>query len=185
MTQAIGDYGRIIRLDPHDAQGHYRRGLAYEQDGQLDKAIADYKTALLGKHKFAEAQQGAGARHGGAAAGIAAAEAAAREAEARHAQGGGRSARRASRAGRAPRRRNGRAGHRTAPIAAADRRTATPAACRQDCPEASAATDAAVPLPQPKPPATKHRVGAAATRIPASRYRAAGARQRARPPAKP
>ena len=42
-AKAVDDLDNVIRLNPHDAQGYYQRGLAHEQDGDLGKAIADYK----------------------------------------------------------------------------------------------------------------------------------------------
>ncbi len=40
-AKGAADYDRLIQLDPGEAQNDYRRGLIYEHDGALDKAIAD------------------------------------------------------------------------------------------------------------------------------------------------
>ena len=39
-AKAVDDLDSVIRLNPHDAQGYYQRGLAHEQDGDFGKAIA-------------------------------------------------------------------------------------------------------------------------------------------------
>ena len=56
-AKAVDDLDSVIRLNPHDAQGYYQRGLAHEQDGDFSKAIADYKTALTRNRNFSDAQK--------------------------------------------------------------------------------------------------------------------------------
>ena len=44
-AKAISDYNTAIRIDPNDATSYYNRGLAYRQQGENDKAQADFAKA--------------------------------------------------------------------------------------------------------------------------------------------
>ncbi len=44
--KAIEDMNSYLKLDPSKHRAYMWRGTAYEQDGQLDKALADYETGL-------------------------------------------------------------------------------------------------------------------------------------------
>jgi tetratricopeptide (TPR) repeat protein len=46
FAQSIADFSKMIVLKPDYADVYKLRGGAYELSGQLDKAIADYRTAL-------------------------------------------------------------------------------------------------------------------------------------------
>ncbi len=56
-AKAVDDLDSVIRLNPRDTQGYYLRGLAHEQDGDLNRAIADYKTALERDRNFGDAKR--------------------------------------------------------------------------------------------------------------------------------
>jgi tetratricopeptide (TPR) repeat protein len=43
---AISDYTEAIRLYPHDGNVYFWRGVAYERNGDLKKAVADYRKTL-------------------------------------------------------------------------------------------------------------------------------------------
>ena len=45
-SKAIGDYTEALRLDPHDGDPHWGRGVAYEQLGNRKKAVADFAEAM-------------------------------------------------------------------------------------------------------------------------------------------
>jgi tetratricopeptide (TPR) repeat protein len=44
--QAIKDYNKAIRLDPHFKYAYYGRGKVYQDMGQKEKAIQDFEKAL-------------------------------------------------------------------------------------------------------------------------------------------
>jgi tetratricopeptide (TPR) repeat protein len=46
MANEIVDYTEAIRLDPNDATAYYRRGMAYKEKGDYDRAIADFTEAI-------------------------------------------------------------------------------------------------------------------------------------------
>ena len=46
MDQAVADFNEAIRLQPNGTIGFQYRGVAYQQAGQRDRAIADYRKAL-------------------------------------------------------------------------------------------------------------------------------------------
>ncbi len=51
FEQAIADCSEAIRLNPIDAVAYYSRGLAYQENGNREGAIADYqKTIELNNH---------------------------------------------------------------------------------------------------------------------------------------
>ena len=49
FTQAIADYNKVIELNPQDATVYYNRGLAYDKQGNIDQAIADFTQAIIDK----------------------------------------------------------------------------------------------------------------------------------------
>jgi tetratricopeptide (TPR) repeat protein len=55
--KAIADLDRVVKLDRHNAQDYYQRGLAREATGDLEAADLDYKTALRRDRKFHPARQ--------------------------------------------------------------------------------------------------------------------------------
>jgi tetratricopeptide (TPR) repeat protein/tRNA A-37 threonylcarbamoyl transferase component Bud32 len=46
FERALADYGQAIRLDPKDARGYGKRGIAYREKGDTDRALADFTEAL-------------------------------------------------------------------------------------------------------------------------------------------
>ncbi|MDP8238968.1 MAG: tetratricopeptide repeat protein [Candidatus Hatepunaea meridiana] len=46
---------RLLDTDPNDAEGYFYRGLAFHQNGDYDRAIADYSRALQIDPNFAKA----------------------------------------------------------------------------------------------------------------------------------
>jgi len=46
LELAIHDFGDVIRLDPSDVKGYYKRGAAYSGLGQYQRAIQDYDKAI-------------------------------------------------------------------------------------------------------------------------------------------
>lgn len=54
-NKSIYNFTKSIEIDSSYAEAYYNRGLAYEQLGQVDKAIADYKTSLRYKTNFDKA----------------------------------------------------------------------------------------------------------------------------------
>ncbi len=47
LSRAIDNYDQVIRLDPTYAAAHYSRGRAYEKIGEIDRARASYRAALV------------------------------------------------------------------------------------------------------------------------------------------
>ena len=60
VHRAVRDCTRALRLDPHTADFHDSRGLAWLRLGRLDKAIADYDAALERSPKLADSLYGRG-----------------------------------------------------------------------------------------------------------------------------
>jgi tetratricopeptide (TPR) repeat protein len=48
---AIGDYGKVISLNPKFADAYHNRGIAYANTGKYDEAIEDYNKAVEIKPK--------------------------------------------------------------------------------------------------------------------------------------
>jgi tetratricopeptide (TPR) repeat protein len=46
LAGAIADYSEVIRLDPQNARAYYARGLAWNTDGDRDRAVADFTEAV-------------------------------------------------------------------------------------------------------------------------------------------
>jgi tetratricopeptide (TPR) repeat protein len=44
--RAIQDFSIVIRLSPQDEAAYYWRGVSYDETGQQDEAIADYRQFL-------------------------------------------------------------------------------------------------------------------------------------------
>ena len=57
-SKAIGDYTEALRLDPHDGDPHWGRGVAYEQLGNRKKAVADFAEAMRSQVPAATATVG-------------------------------------------------------------------------------------------------------------------------------
>ncbi len=58
--QSIKDYDEAIRLDPQSAEAHYKRGFAYQNMGQGERAIEDFDRAIRINPEFAMAYSNRG-----------------------------------------------------------------------------------------------------------------------------
>ena len=47
MGRAIADYSRAVELDPQHAAAYTTRAIAYDLKGEKEKAVADFKQALV------------------------------------------------------------------------------------------------------------------------------------------
>ena len=59
-AEAIAAFEQAIAADPHDAESHYRCGIAWRDRENLDAAIASYRRALAYKPDYAEAYNNLG-----------------------------------------------------------------------------------------------------------------------------
>mgnify|MGYP003347138629 FL=1 len=59
-AEAIAAFEQAIAVDPHDAESHYRCGIAWRDRENLDAAIASYRRALACKPDYAEAYNNLG-----------------------------------------------------------------------------------------------------------------------------
>ena len=55
-----GNYERLSQLNPDDDNVHYNRGVALQQKGDVDGAIAEYREALRSNPNNEEAHAGLG-----------------------------------------------------------------------------------------------------------------------------
>lgn len=60
LDKVIEDYSEAIRLNPHDAEAYYRRGLKRQAKGDVKGAIADYNEAIRLNPRHAGAYCGRG-----------------------------------------------------------------------------------------------------------------------------
>src|SRR3546814_15242600 len=54
-TRRSSDLDHAIKLDPHDANAHMHRGIAFGRKGMDEKAVADYDRAVELDPDYAEA----------------------------------------------------------------------------------------------------------------------------------
>ena len=54
VDEAIAEYDRVIKADPHNAEAYFRRGIAQRAKGHLNNAISDYEQALALKPQLAK-----------------------------------------------------------------------------------------------------------------------------------
>lgn len=63
FQEALGEYGKAIRLDPKNHEAYFFRGLTLIKTGEYDKAIRDFETVIELRDDFADAYDNLGWLH--------------------------------------------------------------------------------------------------------------------------